>query len=554
MQQDDPPSYDIFCAARAGDLEQCRRLVAQRPEIVNERYFDASPLFYASLCGHVEVVRFLLESGSCCAEETFDGDRAMYGALNDQIRALLRRYAQRRTFVLSRFGEEVSRLFFVPTATNEVGAVHSAAAAGHSGDTVVQCELGEELRFHRFVVAARCPQLARRFSRGGAWFGRARVRIRASRRCMLALMRYCYSDVLDVAVDDASAFCRLCRAVGLPELERCVKLELYLMTSKPTLGGGGGGGGSGSGGKRSRGRSAAAPDAPLRTVIRLHPLGRERMARDLGRGFAVGLLSDVRVDCAHSGRVVQLHAHRCILEARSEFFGALLSDEAAAFRDVGGATMAGAGEGARATSFSASHFPASVLEAGLCFLYTDGPGVLEILRSRGGDAEELLVALLDLACSYLLPELAARCAALVEREGLLRRDNCIAWLGLAELYSNAALRKRSLGKLAHLLYELAQDGELGLEQQDHPVLREFSAFLAELPDVARRDFYIAEAREELVEALPQDVPIAQRDAVTDAIEQFLGYRDSGAQLDYVQRHQQLAPPPTLLNVHASAPG
>jgi hypothetical protein len=64
------------------------------------------------------------------------------------------------------------------------------------------------------------------------------------------------------------------------------------------------------------------------------------------------------------------------------------------------------------------------------------------------------------------------------------------------------------------------------------VLRELSAFLADLPDVARRDFYIAEAREELVEALSQDVPIAQRDAVRDAIEQLLDYRDSGAQLDY----------------------
>lgn len=87
--------YDLFCAAKAGDLEAVRRYVEVEGRDVNARSFDASPLFYACLCGHQDVVEYLLSQGAICDENTFDGERCAYGALTDAIRLLLKQYQVR---------------------------------------------------------------------------------------------------------------------------------------------------------------------------------------------------------------------------------------------------------------------------------------------------------------------------------------------------------------------------------------------------------------------------------------------------------------------------
>lgn len=49
--------------------------------------------YYACLCGHHEVVSYLLENGARCDASTFDGERCIYGALNDEIRKTLQKYS-----------------------------------------------------------------------------------------------------------------------------------------------------------------------------------------------------------------------------------------------------------------------------------------------------------------------------------------------------------------------------------------------------------------------------------------------------------------------------
>uniref|UniRef100_A0A8C7WYT6 Ankyrin repeat and BTB (POZ) domain containing 1 n=1 Tax=Oryzias sinensis TaxID=183150 RepID=A0A8C7WYT6_9TELE len=48
--------------------------------------------YYACLCGHEELVQYLLASGAKCEANTFDGERCVYGSLNDSIRRLLKDY------------------------------------------------------------------------------------------------------------------------------------------------------------------------------------------------------------------------------------------------------------------------------------------------------------------------------------------------------------------------------------------------------------------------------------------------------------------------------
>lgn len=55
-------------------------------------FLNFSVRYYACLCGHTEVVEYLLESGARCEANTFDGERCVYGALDDVIRQILLNY------------------------------------------------------------------------------------------------------------------------------------------------------------------------------------------------------------------------------------------------------------------------------------------------------------------------------------------------------------------------------------------------------------------------------------------------------------------------------
>uniref|UniRef100_A0A8C4HHS0 Ankyrin repeat and BTB (POZ) domain containing 1 n=1 Tax=Dicentrarchus labrax TaxID=13489 RepID=A0A8C4HHS0_DICLA len=85
--------YDLFSSCRKGDICRVRYLVEQRDVDLNVRdKWDSTPLYYACLCGHEELVQYLLASGAKCEANTFDGERCMYGSLNDSVRRLLKDY------------------------------------------------------------------------------------------------------------------------------------------------------------------------------------------------------------------------------------------------------------------------------------------------------------------------------------------------------------------------------------------------------------------------------------------------------------------------------
>ena len=80
-------------SSRIGLLERVRYLVEVENQPVNVRdRFDATPLYYACLCGHLEVVKYLLDKGAECEENTFDGERCLYAALTDHIKAMLKEH------------------------------------------------------------------------------------------------------------------------------------------------------------------------------------------------------------------------------------------------------------------------------------------------------------------------------------------------------------------------------------------------------------------------------------------------------------------------------
>jgi ankyrin repeat protein len=67
---------DIFEAVKSGDVEGTRRLLEQNPALLNQpdASFGATPLHWAALRGHEEVVRLLVASGADISAKNKDGE------------------------------------------------------------------------------------------------------------------------------------------------------------------------------------------------------------------------------------------------------------------------------------------------------------------------------------------------------------------------------------------------------------------------------------------------------------------------------------------------
>lgn len=105
----------------------------------------------ASLCGHYEVVRLLLESGALCERDTFQGERCLYNALNDRIRNLLLSYDYSKT-----------RDPLQPLA-GHITSLLSRKTPETSDITLVTND--QSFHLHKFILSARSPYFARKLSK-----------------------------------------------------------------------------------------------------------------------------------------------------------------------------------------------------------------------------------------------------------------------------------------------------------------------------------------------------------------------------------------------------
>ncbi|KAJ5203734.1 uncharacterized protein N7498_004613 [Penicillium cinerascens] len=137
------PFRDLCSACRRGDLKVCQEKITEGVNVNARDLYDYTPLILASLCGHYEVARLLLESGALCERDTFQGERCLYNALNDRIRNLLLEYDySKSTDPLQPLAAHLSSLL---TRESPVTTDIEVTAAE------------ESLFLHKFVLAARSP-------------------------------------------------------------------------------------------------------------------------------------------------------------------------------------------------------------------------------------------------------------------------------------------------------------------------------------------------------------------------------------------------------------
>lgn len=104
----------------------------------------------ASLCGHFDVIRLLLEHGALCERDTFQGERCLYNALNDRIRNLLLSYDYAKsTNPLQPLAAHITSLLSRPTPK--------------TADITITT-YDETFHLHKFILAARSPYFAKKLA------------------------------------------------------------------------------------------------------------------------------------------------------------------------------------------------------------------------------------------------------------------------------------------------------------------------------------------------------------------------------------------------------
>ncbi|DBA91958.1 TPA: Ankyrin repeat and BTB/POZ domain-containing protein 1 [Trebouxia sp. C0005] len=210
-----PTTLNVFQAVRQGDIETVRYLVEVQAEALQQHdEWDATPLYYASYAGNKELVKYLLSAGARCEEKTFDGERCLYAALNDDVRHTLLDEGFKRAGARGHdlFLDFVGKAFNVPEAYP---------------DLTVSFE-EETVYAHKFLLAVRAPAIGSLF--GDGWKQQQTHHTVASSSnplALQALLRWFYTCRLDVAFDAVSACLELCQQVQLTELVEEANLALH---------------------------------------------------------------------------------------------------------------------------------------------------------------------------------------------------------------------------------------------------------------------------------------------------------------------------------------
>ncbi|KAM6977066.1 ankyrin repeat and BTB/POZ domain-containing protein 1 [Aplochiton taeniatus] len=217
-------AYDLFTSCKKGDIWRVRYLVEQRDVNLNVRdKWDSTPLYYACLCGHEELVQFLLANGAKCEANTFDGERCMYGSLSDSIRRLLKEYKCITSQTMQRdyFDNFLNMLL-------EQGQFSDVKFLVH----------GQTFQAHRCVLSARSEYFTAMFET--KWKGKSMITLKhplINPAAFGPFLQYFYTGRMDIDVshvEDCKRLAKQCKMGDLIDgLENRCKQVYEFVSNKP---------------------------------------------------------------------------------------------------------------------------------------------------------------------------------------------------------------------------------------------------------------------------------------------------------------------------------
>lgn len=145
---------ELCVACRTGDIDTVDVMISKGVNVNQMDEWNYSPLILASLCGHEEIVRILLDRGSArCDRDTFEGQRCIYGALTDEIRNILLGFDITKTSNLSNqpFASYISSLLKNLNKTCDV-------------QFSLPNDFNASFQLHKFLLSSRSQYFAHKLS------------------------------------------------------------------------------------------------------------------------------------------------------------------------------------------------------------------------------------------------------------------------------------------------------------------------------------------------------------------------------------------------------
>ncbi|XP_027206327.2 ankyrin repeat and BTB/POZ domain-containing protein 1-like isoform X1 [Dermatophagoides pteronyssinus] len=206
----------MFRACKLGDFQTLKTLIETKDVDVNFRdKFDSTPLYYACLCGHMEVVRFLLEHGAKCDVKTFDGERCVYGALTDDIRKLLlKEYNVINKKIIRRndYDEFLRKLLNDTKYTDIIFKIHNNRY---------------QFRAHRCILMIRSKYFYKKFL--GKWKDKHIIQInnkQVNPDAFKILLQYLYTGIVEFSFRIRDDVCRLFRQCHLNKINEMIDCRI----------------------------------------------------------------------------------------------------------------------------------------------------------------------------------------------------------------------------------------------------------------------------------------------------------------------------------------
>lgn len=201
---------ELCYACRVGDTENVDRLASTGVNLNAVDEFDNSPLFLASLCGHEEVVKLLLERGAVCDRDRYEGARCIYGALTDSIRDILLQYDISKAVDLNQpFVMHISSLLRESSYQTHDVCVSSLGN-----------KLNDRLHLHKFILSARSPGFIEQLNLN--WSEKHRIEVPSSISMtildIVSKFVYLVPVLHEIDTKDMGALIDLSNLWGMPEL------------------------------------------------------------------------------------------------------------------------------------------------------------------------------------------------------------------------------------------------------------------------------------------------------------------------------------------------
>ncbi|XP_067928958.1 ankyrin repeat and BTB/POZ domain-containing protein 1-like [Watersipora subatra] len=415
-------AHDLFSSCRVGDLEKVQYLVEARDVELNMRdKWDTTPLYYACLCGHEALVKYLLENGAKCVANTFDGERCLYAALNDRIKKLLKNYKMITSATMRRdlYDEFLRRL------RND--SVYS--------DAIFQVGV-EKFEVHKCILACRCPQLHERLQK--RLEERKVVNVKSPQvdpKSFTLLLDFVYQGHMQVAQENIPTMLLLAEHCGLSQLQALLEKKL----------------------KEKNSFESSKPGVHIEVLSIENDDCRKKLVADLSKLADHAVPSEIeplmQMPFCPSRKLIycdlcimvndfKFMCHKAFFCLRSDYFKALLRDHFD--ENVGG----------QVECINLQDINVDVFKCILYYIYTDNCQL----------TEEIVFEVLCKADMYLLPGLKKLCALFVE--DIIEKENIFAVLEMSRLFNLPKLEDRCAAFIAENLEQVLSDPEMSAIVQE----------------------------------------------------------------------------------------